>query len=85
MPNTVTIKVPETGDGSKKIVMTRSYGGTNLFITKIDISRPGETVGISQVNSEAAQNAGIFNLNGQRMMNVQKGLYIINGKKVLVN
>ena len=84
VPNTITIKVPETGDGSKKIVMTRSYGGTNLFITKIDISRPGETVGISQVNSEAAQNAGIFNLNGQRMMNVQKGLYIINGKKVLV-
>jgi hypothetical protein len=84
VPNTITIKVPETGDGSKKIVMTRSYGGTNLFITKIDISRPGETVGISQVNSEAAQNAGIFNLNGQRVMNAQKGLYIINGKKVLV-
>ena len=84
VPNTVTITVPEKGNGSKKIVMTRSYGGTNLFITKIDISRPGETVGISQVNSEAAQNAGIFNLNGQRVMNAQKGLYIINGKKVLV-
>ncbi len=84
-PNTVTITVPEGGDGSKKIVMTRSYGGTNLFITKIDISRPGETVGISQVNSEAAaQNAAIYNLNGQRVMNAQKGLYIINGKKMLM-
>ena len=39
--------------------------------------------GIQTVKSE--QNAeGIFNLNGQKVMKTQKGLYIMNGKKVVV-
>ena len=42
-PNTVTITAPETAEGSKTITMTRSQGGTNLFITKIDITRPAPT------------------------------------------
>ena len=40
-------------------------------------------VGIQTVNSE--KNAeGIFNLNGQKVMKTQKGLYIMNGRKVVV-
>ena len=40
-------------------------------------------VGIQTVNSE--KNAeGIFNLNGQKVMKTQKGLYIMNGKKVVI-
>ena len=27
---------------------------------------------------------GIYNLNGQKMMKTQKGLYIMNGKKVVI-
>ena len=43
-PNTVTIVVPETGEGSKTITLTRSYANTNLFITKIDVTRPEPAV-----------------------------------------
>ena len=39
-PNTITAEVPETADGATTITLTRSSAGTNLFITKIDISRP---------------------------------------------
>ena len=39
--------------------------------------------GINAMNV-AAQNAVIYNLSGQRVMNAQKGLYIINGKKVVM-
>ena len=45
---------------------------------------PGETVGITTVNSEQPATNAIYNLQGQRVENAQKGLYIVNGKKVLV-
>jgi hypothetical protein len=37
---------------------------------------------ISEV-SVKAENKTIYNLKGQQVMNAQKGLYIINGKKVV--
>lgn len=40
--------------------------------------------GISNFTAEKQNNATIYNLNGQRVEKVQKGLYIINGKKVMV-
>ncbi len=39
-PNTVTITAPAAAEGSTTIQLTRSQTGTNLFITKIDITRP---------------------------------------------
>ena len=42
-----------------------------------------ETDGINAV-SAADQNAVIYNLAGQKVMKAQKGLYIVNGKKVLM-
>ena len=44
----------------------------------------GETVGITNVKSENKLDGTIYNLNGQKMDKAQKGLYIINGKKVVV-
>lgn len=43
-----------------------------------------ETTGIKQINNADAENAVIYNLNGQRVSNAERGLYIVNGKKVLV-
>ena len=40
--------------------------------------------GISGFTAEKQNNATIYNLNGQRVEKAQKGLYIINGKKVMV-
>ena len=50
-PNTVTLAVPEDAAGSKTITLTRAATGTNLFITKIEITgersgeEPGEETG----------------------------------------
>lgn len=41
------------------------------------------TTGINSVESESYEK-GIFNLRGQRVENPTKGLYIINGKKVVI-
>lgn len=45
-----------------------------------------ETTGINAVNgSESMVNGSeIYNLNGQRVENPTKGLYIVNGKKVVI-
>ena len=40
--------------------------------------------GISLVENATVNNGVIYNLNGQKVQNAQKGLYIINGKKVVV-
>ena len=44
----------------------------------------GGTDGIQTVNNNAANNGVIYNLAGQRVMNAQKGLFIINGNKVVI-
>ena len=40
--------------------------------------------GITSVAAETVNNGKIYNLNGQRVVKAQKGLYIINGKKQVV-
>lgn len=45
----------------------------------------GETTGVENVNVAVNQNKTIYNLNGQRVSNMsQAGLYIVNGKKVVI-
>lgn len=46
-----------------------------------------DTTGINQIENAQPANvkdAVIYNLNGQRVMNPGKGLYIVNGKKVII-
>ncbi|MBQ8066319.1 MAG: hypothetical protein IJ200_11775, partial [Prevotella sp.] len=56
-----------------------------MVISKIAVV-PGQggAVGITAVKANDLKNAEIYNLNGQRVLNAQKGLYIINGKKVVM-
>ena len=44
----------------------------------------GVTDGIKSLNTENQMANEIFNMNGQKVMKAQKGLFIINGKKVIV-
>ena len=44
----------------------------------------GETTSIEEVNTQKTINNGFFNLAGQRVAQPTKGLYILNGKKVIV-
>ena len=46
----------------------------------------GGTTGISNsLQQSAEENATLYNLNGQRVDAPQKGIYVVNGKKVIVN
>ena len=44
----------------------------------------GEATGIDTVDASAEKATEIYNLNGQRVSVMTKGIYIVNGKKVLV-
>ena len=44
----------------------------------------GDATGIENVNRETITNNRYFNLNGQRVAQPTKGLYIVNGKKVIL-
>ena len=70
-----------------------TYTGTTLAGFKAYMDMPGAEVkgltfkfdnatGINGVDA-AAQNGTIYNLAGQRVQKAQKGIYIVNGKKVL--
>ncbi len=43
-----------------------------------------ETTGIKQVESKKVQNSEFYNIAGQRVAQPTKGLYIVNGKKVVI-
>lgn len=43
-----------------------------------------ETTGINNVQGSGVKTQGCYNLNGQRVSNPTKGLYIVNGRKVVV-
>ena len=80
-PNTISVTVPEAVANCKEVKLTRSQTGTNLFITKLEIIKAGGT-GITSITADSL-NDTIYNLNGQKVEKATKGLYIINGKKVV--
>ena len=41
-------------------------------------------LGISEVNTENTQDNVIYDIQGRRVMNPTKGLYIVNGKKMVI-
>ena len=43
-----------------------------------------ETDGVGQIEMGQSSNAEIYNLSGQRVQKAQKGIYIVNGKKVVI-
>ena len=53
----------------------------------ININIDGETTGINSIETEAAVNGKVYNLNGQYVGNslngLKKGIYVVNGKKVI--
>ena len=44
----------------------------------------GGTTGVNEVKSQMNANGEVYNLNGQRVAQPTKGLYIVNGKKVVM-
>ena len=81
--NTKDVVVSAEAAGSKTITLTRGQTGTNLFITKLQIKKANVVTGINFVKA-AIEDGAVYNLNGQKVIKAQKGLYIINGKKVVI-
>ncbi|MBQ6964609.1 MAG: hypothetical protein IJP82_02815 [Bacteroidaceae bacterium] len=84
--NTVSIYVREGDDltlGFKKIA---AESGDWLIYDDFELFYLGNTIpdGISNVDAPAAAQQSIFNVAGQRLATPQKGINIINGKKVYV-
>lgn len=72
----------------------KSAGSTNIkaFRAYIDVDNAAEVkmfvdgieTGIDEINGTAVENGAIYNLAGQRVSKAQKGVFIVNGKKVIV-
>ena len=84
-PNTRTYTIGAEA-GSKSFKIVRSTSGTNVFITKLEITRGGSTgiETVKKVGVKAKSNV-IYNLSGQRVDASYKGIVIKNGKKYVQN
>jgi hypothetical protein len=52
---------------------------------RLSIVHEGETTGISTVKTDAdTKDAAVYDLQGRRVMQPTKGLFIVNGKKVVI-
>ena len=85
-------------DGSNNPVFKLSSGGTlaagkaYLVLTgggarELTVDFGGETTGVNEelrMKNEESSAAPVYNLNGQRVAQPTRGLYIVNGKKVVV-
>jgi len=59
-------------------------GGETMQITALYLWKPGNTSGIKTIKNEVAGDGAYYNLQGQRVDNPTKGLFIHNGKKVIL-
>ncbi len=63
---------------------TITKGGAQLHIFYIGLDKDAVTTGINGVTLQTTGNNVYYNLAGQRVSKPTKGVYILNGKKVLV-
>ena len=83
-----------TTDGFKHSSGSGTLAGNKAFLRTITnvTAAPGFTLdfgtgttGITEIEKSVnAGNEAVFNLNGQRVAQPKKGLYIVNGKKVII-
>ena len=70
--------------GGMTVATNKAYLQTTIAAARIDVNFD-ETTSLTLVNSEKRTvNSAVFNLAGQRVANPTKGLYIVNGKKVVI-
>lgn len=55
----------------------------NTDASSLKIMFDGDATGIYVIENNTKNNDAIYNINGQRVSNATKGIYIINGKKVI--
>lgn len=83
------------GQDGEGVVGLRSFTGTDIraysaYATSIAASARGfftfetETTGVKAIEKTQSANNAYYNLAGQRVAQPQKGLYIVNGKKIII-
>ena len=84
--NTFYIPTPE--DCTLKALRGYFVVPEGTSASKLGISIDGETTSISALNTANASSGKVYNLNGQYVGNnvktLQKGIYVVNGKKIIV-
>lgn len=68
----------------KAMLPASAVNGSSLGVKAFTFVFGGTTTGIVNVNDNVNEKQAIFSLSGQRLAKPQKGINIINGKKVLV-
>ena len=74
-------------NGGNKVKAYRAYIKKNADAiegARLNIVIDGEVTAIDTIDGKAINNATIYNLSGQKVSKAQKGLYIQNGKKLVV-
>lgn len=79
-------KARPEADGGTKLAAGKAYLKvlTTNAAKGIKVIFDGETTGIGTIKDNTAKDNAIYNLNGQRVASPEKGLYIMNGKKIIV-
>ncbi len=79
-------KAKPEADGGTKLAAGKAYLKvlTTNAAKGIKVIFDGETTGIGTIKDNTAKDNAIYNLNGQRVASPAKGLYIMNGKKIIV-
>ena len=73
-PTTAFLQFPTVEAATKAQILIQEPDGTYTALKGVE----------ADVEANANNAEGIFNLSGQRVNKAQKGIYIQNGKKVLV-
>ena len=70
--------------GGMKVATNKAYLQTTIAAARIDVNFD-ETTALTLVNSEKRTvNSDVFDLQGRKVANPTKGLYIVNGRKVII-
>ncbi|MBQ7661894.1 MAG: hypothetical protein IJS48_00800 [Prevotella sp.] len=81
-PKTYTEQTWVVPAGDAQNIVVKNTNGCHIYF--IDAEQDPTAVGISAVKNSDRLNGVIYNLNGQKVNKAQKGLYIIDGKKMFV-
>ena len=81
--STLTVKATKPDTQSVDWLNVTVSDGETTFTQRFGVAITGGATGIQNVNRETITNNRYYNLHGQRLSQPQKGLNIVNGKKVI--
>ena len=81
--STLTVKATKPDTQSVGWLNVTVSDGETTFTQRFGVAITGGATGIQNVNRETITNNRYYNLHGQRLSQPQKGLNIVNGKKVI--